>query len=309
MEPNEPSDAMLKDFFYYTKTERRGIILLVAIVILCLLGSFLICHIVRSSREDGDKNFNKEYEAFAHSIQVLNRKEYSKFHHTQFNQEVVLASFNPNTVDSLTFLRLGLPRWMVHNILKYRARGGKFRKPQDFRKIYGMTDERFALLLPYIDIPTVNRDTVRMAVTRDSVHLPKYPIKYASAIKLELNTVDTTELRKIPGVGSSIARMIVRYRQQLGGYYSVQQLEEIHLISSRLSKWFTINPVLIHRLNVNKAGLQRLNAHPYINFYQAKAIVEYRRKRGTIRNLNQLAFYEEFTSADFERMSYYIAFD
>lgn len=300
---------MLKDFFYYTKTERRGIILLIVIIILCLLGSFFSVYMTRDPRKDNDKNFDKDYEAFVRSIEVLNRKEYSKFHHSLFNQKVVLAPFNPNTVDSLTFLQLGLPRWMVHNILKYRAKGGRFRKPQDFRKIYGMTDDRFALLLPYIDIPTVARDTVRIAVMRDSTHLPKYPIKYTATIKLELNTVDTTELRKIPGVGSAIARMIVRYRQQLGGYYSVQQLEEIHLISSRLSKWFTVNPALIHRLNVNKVGLQRLNAHPYINFYQAKTIVEHRRKRGTIRNFNQLAFYEEFTSADFDRMSHYITFD
>lgn len=300
---------MLKDFFYYTKTERRGIILLIVIIVLCLLGSLLSIYITRVPQLDNDKNFNKDYEAFAHSIEVLNRKEYNKFHHSPFNQKIVLAPFNPNTVDSLTLLSLGLPRWMAHNILKYRAKGGRFHKPQDFRKIYGMTDERFALLLPYIDIPTVVRDTVRMTVMRDSTHQPKYPIKYTAAIKMELNTADTTELRKIPGVGSAIARMIVRYRQQLGGYYSVQQLEEIHLISSRLSKWFTVNPALIHRLNVNKAGLQRLNAHPYINFYQAKAIVEYRRKRGAIRNFNQLAFYEEFTSADFERMSHYITFD
>lgn len=300
---------MLRDFFYYTKTERRGIILLSVIIVLCLLGSWFLVYITKVPRQDKDKNFNKDYEVFVRSIEILNRKEYDKFHHLPFHQKIVLSSFNPNTVDSLTFLRLGLPRWMVHNILKYRAKGGQFRKPQDFRKIYGMTDERFALLLPYIDIPIIVRDTVRMTVMRDSVHLPKYPIKYTAAIKLELNVADTTELRKIPGVGSAIARMIVRYRQQLGGYYSVQQLEEIHLISSRLSKWFTVNPALIHRLNVNKAGLQRLNAHPYINFYQAKAILEYRRKRGAIKNFNQLALYEEFTLEDFERMRHYITFD
>ena len=299
---------MIKDFFYYTRTERIGILVLIVIVSLCTLFSIFF-ESNDTSQEKPDRNFEKEYQAFVRSIQILNRKEYYKYYHPPFESAIILASFAPNTDDSLTFMRLGLPKWMVHNIIKYRTKGGKFRKPEDFKKIYGMSLQRFNMLLPYIHIPTSKRDTIRLLASVDSTKRPQYPVKFTTPTKLELNTVDTTALKKIPGIGSGIARMIVRYRTQLGGFHHIKQLEEIHLISSRLVQWFTINPALIHKINVNKAGLSRLNAHPYINFYQAKVIIEHRRKRGALKSLNQLSLYEEFNPSDFERINPYITFD
>lgn len=301
---------MIKDFFYYTKAERQGIIILIIIIVVVCLGLSFFSNQSKEEEINNNKTFNKEYKDFIQSIEILNRKEYYKYYHPQFEREVVLSPFDPNTVDSISLLRFGLPRWMAHNILKYRAKGGKFRKPEDFKKIYGMSEERFALLLPYINIQQAKRDTVvKMMAVRDTTKKALYPIKFTAAVKLEINTVDTTELKKIPGIGSNIARMIVNYRNRLGGYHAIEQLEDIRLISSKLAKWFTINPALIQKLNVNKAGLNRLNAHPYIDFYQAKAIVEFRRKHGSIKNLQQLSLLEEFTSADFERMRHYITFD
>lgn len=301
---------MIKDFLYYTRSERRGIIILLLLIICSLFIPFVWHSLSRHDEERNlDKKFDSDYQTFIRSIEILNKQEYNRFAHPQFNQNIVLAPFDPNTADSLTFLQLGMPRWMAHNIIKYRRKGGKFRKPEDFRKIYGMTDERFAMLLPYIYILTSKRDTIRTIVRDTAYHHPIYPIKFTAAVKLELNSADTTELKRIPGIGSGIARTIVRYRNQLGGYYSIRQLEEIHLISSRLERWFTINPTLIHKINVNKVGINRLNAHPYINFYQAKVLIEYRRRHGSLRNFNQLSLFEEFSTADFERLNHYIIFD
>jgi DNA uptake protein ComE-like DNA-binding protein len=297
---------MWKDFLYYTKGERRGIIILMIVIVvgLCLIVFFPFSHEVRLKE---DSSFMKEYDAFIRSIEITNRKEYNKYYHQFQHREVILAPFDPNTADSLTFLRLGLPPWMAHNIIKYRKKGGKFRKPDDFRKIYGLSNEQFMMLCPYITIQEIKRDTVRLLAVRDTTH--RYPIKYKTIVKMELNSVDTTELRKIPGVGSGIAKMIVNYRQQLGGFYSVRQLDEIHLISANLSKWFTLNTALIKKIRINQVSLNRLNAHPYINFYQAKAIMEFRRKHGALRTLKQLSLYEEFSESDFERLSFYITFD
>jgi DNA uptake protein ComE-like DNA-binding protein len=306
---NEPVSTMIKDFFYYNKAERRGIIFLIVIVVVCLFIPLFV-HQPQEQRTNNSETFNREYRDFMQSVEITNKREYNKYYHSTFEREVILSSFDPNTADSLSLLKLGLPRWMAHNILKYRSKGGKFRKPEDFKRVYGMSEERFSLLLPYINIRQEKRDTVvRMMVPSDTTKKILYPKKFTTAVRIEINTADTAMLRRIPGVGSNIARMIVVYRNRLGGYHSIDQLEDIRLISSRLSKWFTINPTLIHRLNINKVGLSRLNAHPYINFYQAKAIIEYRRKHGAIKSFKQLSLLSEFSSADFERMKYYITFD
>ena len=126
--------------------------------------------------------------------------------------------FDPNTADSTTFLSLGLPSWMIKNILHYRHKQGKFRHPEDFQKIYGLTEEQYQILHPYIqiteDFSSKDKDTIRLltvqSIQRDTL------VKYLPGTVVSLNSADTTELKKIPGVGSNIARMIVNYRERLG---------------------------------------------------------------------------------------------
>ncbi len=120
---------------------------------------------------------------------------------------------------------------------------------------------------------------------------------------------DTAELKKIPGIGSGIARLIVGYRQRLGGFYQIEQLKDIHLDVRQLQTWFSIKPEDIRRINLNRSSVDRLRSHPYINFYQAKAIVEYRKKKGSLTSLKPFTLYEEFTEADLERINHYVCFE
>jgi DNA uptake protein ComE-like DNA-binding protein len=133
--------------------------------------------------------------------------------------------------------------------------------------------------------------------------------KYPEGTLVDVGIADTTELKKIPGIGSGIAKAIVAHRNRLGGFYSLEQLGEVEYITPDLMKWFKLEEVDIRKLNINQAGLDKLRAHPYLNFYQAKVIIEHRRKRGEIKSLSQLSLYEEFTGKDLERLSAYIAFD
>ena len=116
-------------------------------------------------------------------------------------------------------------------------------------------------------------------------------------------------MKKIPGIGSGIARMIAGYRQRLGGFYRIEQLAEINLDYEQLRPWFSIRADSIRRINLNKAGIERLRRHPYINFYQAKAFVEYRRKHGELRNLRIFTLHEDFTADDLERIGHYVCFE
>ena len=198
---------------------------------------------------------------------------------------------------------------MAKNILRYRSKGGKFRKAEDFKKVYGLTEEQYQTLSPYIYFTA--EDTIRKATSLLTLQqTPKDSIyKYPAGTVLNLNHADTTELKKIPGVGSGIARSIVNYRQRLGGFHRIEQLQEIHLDYRQLQAWFTVTPSEIRRINLNRVGIERLRNHPYINFYQAKALVEYRKKRGTLHNLKPFALYEEFTESDLERLSRYVCFE
>ena len=146
--------------------------------------------------------------------------------------------------------------------------------------------------------------------SRQTKNLNKLLIRILLHLQVEFsNRADTAELKKIPGIGSGIARLIVNYRQRLGGFYQIEQLQEIHLNYRQLQAWFTVTPSEIRRINLNRVGIERLRHHPYINFYQAKALVEYRKKKGALHSLKPFTLYEEFTESDLERLSPYVCFE
>lgn len=314
----------LRNLLYFTRKERRGILLL-CVLILLGAGGTQLCLYLRdeashpaTEERTGQARMQQEYADFLASVQEEEQPGQTRHRHPQEPDDSpgkparTPFPFDPNTADSLALCRLGLPGWMARNIVRYRERGGRFRRPEDFRKIYGLTDEQYQLLHPYIRI--ARRDTARAAVRRIYAPqagrdtLPRVD-KYPAGTVVDLNRADTTELMRIPGIGSGIARLIADYRQRLGGFYSLEQLRDIDLDPGPLRPWLRIDTTAIRRINLNRADVERLRRHPYFNFYQAKAIVERRRKHGPLRSLKVFAFYEEFTEADFERMRHYVSFE
>ena len=158
------------------------------------------------------------------------------------------------------------------------------------------------------DKPREPRDTVHSLLVDTFPRYEKIE-KYAPGTVVDLNKTDTTELKKIPGIGSAIARMIVTYRSQLGGFYDVGQLADINLDVNQLLSWFSVDEADITKIAVNKSSVDRLRHHPYINFYQAKALVEHRRKHGDLHSLKPFVLYDEFSESDLERINHYLTFD
>ena len=306
-----------KDFHFYHPSEKRAIVLLLTLILFTIGGTFWYerTHPPVFSPEDA-----AALQIFADSL----RQKDKSHHDTPLADGTVqhrLLPFDPNTADTLLLVQLGLRPFVVSNVLRYRAKGGVFRQASDFRKIYGLSDEEYDMLLPYIVIQRTDTHSPsnRLPIQRDTIRSTRENLmkestyekveKYEIGTVVDLNKADTTELKKIPGIGSAIARMIVNYRSQLGGFYEVDQLRDIHLDASQLQSWFSIDEADIHKLAVNKSSADHLRRHPYINFYQAKAIVEHRRKHGPLTSLQPFVLYEEFTTSDLERIAHYLSFD
>ncbi|MBO7437432.1 MAG: helix-hairpin-helix domain-containing protein [Bacteroidaceae bacterium] len=158
------------------------------------------------------------------------------------------------------------------------------------------------------------RDTVRRKwYVWDTVRVEVKSVRYAAKSRplepLDLNASDSTELVKLPGIGPATALKIIRYRERLGGYSDITQLAEIEGLPDSLMKWFIITDTIpLTKILVNRATLAELRRHPYIDFYQARAIVEFRNERGMIKGPEQLSFMEEFTAQDLIRLEPYLDF-
>ena len=301
-------------YFLLTTEQWLGVALLVVIVIgtLVMVKHFQPEKKVETSwTNDSTRAEFTEYQANQDSI----RKAEWKKKYPRDTIEIRMQMFDPNTADSTTLVHLGFKPWQAKNMLKYRAKGGKYRKAEDLKKLYGMTDSMYQALTPYIDIAKEKVDSlVRDSLGVDSVRvdsLPKWLEKKDTVLNLRI--ADTTELKMIRGIGSYRARQIVRYREQLGGFTHVEQMLEAkgmeNVDSDSLLTHFFIDSVKVERMNVNVVGVKRLSRHPYLRFEQAQAIYELRRKKLRLDSIQQLQQIDGLDSKTVEKIAPYLNFD
>ena len=295
----------LKEFFYLQKSDRK-----VLLTLLFLMAVALIVFWAVGGQYDRTES---EPDTLREAPQTFSSRKPHQRHSYYKTEERVVERFpfDPNTADSTQLLRLGLSPWQVRNIYKYRAKGGIYRKPEDFAKLYGLTVKQYKSLQPYIRISedyqpaaTLYNNT-REEYVRDTL---KYPVKLKASEHIILNLADTNQLKKVPGIGSGWARQIVAYRERLGGFYSTDQLLDIEGFPEDALPYLQIQNPQLRKLNVNKLTLNQLRQHPYIGFYRAKAIVDYRRLKGNLKSLNELSLHKNFTEKAIQRLKPYVEF-
>lgn len=165
----------------------------------------------------------------------------------------------------------------------------------------------------YVRTKVVYRDTAYQRGRRltDAEHdsvVAHYQPKIRRGEHIVLNTADTTALKTIPGIGPYFARKIVEYGERLGGYVSVDQLDEIENFPLEAKDYLTIVNPSPRKLNLNRLSLNDLKRHPYLNFYQARDITDYRRLHGPLRSLEDLRLSKDFPQETIDRLSPYVEF-
>lgn len=298
---------MIKEFFYFPKSDRRAMIFLLAVVVLSAVVVGIMdkggmsSQLARTDSLTADSSIRKA--AVRRGVQYI------------YNVETVrrkLSAFDPNTADSTLLLSLGLQPWQVRSIYRYRAKGGIYRQPSDFARLYGLTVKQYKELLPYIHISDEYKPAAEVYGRTDAVKSGRdtlrYPVKLRPGQYVTLDDADTASLRKVPGIGRYYASRIVRYRNDLGGYVSVAQLSEIEGIPEAALSYFRVTGGAVRKLNLNRLTLNELKHHPYINFYQARRIIDYRRLKGPLHSIDDLRLLKDFSQRDIERLRPYVEF-
>ena len=291
----------LSDLFYLNRHDRRILLVLLSVAVVAFGLMFLV-----------DENEGEPTSSSPSSTSKTSPAESTSHYYQQPSHRVERFAFDPNTADSTQLLRLGLQSWQVRNIYKYRAAGGIYRKKEDFAKLYGLTVKQYRELEPYIQISsdyqpasTLVKEKQHVVYERDTL---RYPVKIAEGEHIELNASDTSLYKKVPGVGSYYARKIAEYGRRLGGFVSANQLDEIENFPSDSKKYFSVSASAVHQMNVNRLSLNDLKRHPYINYYQAKAITDYRRLHGPLHSLNDLRLLPDFPAEAIKRLEPYVCF-
>jgi len=160
--------------------------------------------------------------------------------------------------------------------------------------------------------PTVSprrKEALKSSSYRNKGHSTKYP----KGTIVELNTADTTILKKVPGIGTVYANRIVKFRESLGGFYSVSQLKEVYGMDeekyNELRAWFKADTSTLRKVRINEASFDSLLYHPYIDYSQARIILKLRRQKGKLSDWESLHLLEEFAKEDKMRLTPYLSFE
>lgn len=290
------------DLFYLNRHDRRILLVLLTVAAVAFGLMFFV---------GGDEELVTS--SGTSSTSKTSPTKSSSYYYQQPTRRLERFAFDPNTADSTQLLRLGLQPWQVRNIYKYRSAGGIYRKKEDFARLYGLTVKQYRELEPYIHISAdylpastlIKEERRTERYERDTL---RYPVKIAEGEHIDLNAADTSLYKKVPGVGSYYSRKIAEYGRRLGGFVSADQLDEIENFPSEAKKYFSVNASDVHQLNVNRLSLNELKRHPYINYYQAKAITDYRRLHGPLHSLDDLRLLPDFPVEAIKRLEPYVCY-
>ena len=305
--------------FGFSQREVNGFLVLIGIMVLLTAAPLLFKWVTKS--EIGVVDNATDRQLLDSLVAQLETKQPEKTGRRQvYQMPVAMQPFNPNHLSEAQWQELGMPKYMAQRILNYRNKVGDFTYKAELGKIYGLPDSVFQQLYPYIQLPETKPDRYsrsqgiaanpRSAPNPNWANNPRPRERFILA-PFNINTADTTALKQIRGIGSKLSARIVKYRDGLGGFHSMAQVQEVYglppaTVDSLHKYTFVPKSVTIRQLSLNQANADELKAHPYISSNVARAIVAYREQHGAYRQVEEVRQIKIVTAELFEKISPYL---
>lgn len=202
--------------------------------------------------------------------------------------------FDPNYLSARKMFGLHFPETWVDRILQYKREHGYIENEEDFRSMCAEDTAMYNRLRPHLRF---RHEPRRRAVPSPVVETT------------DLNRAQMNDLKSIRGIGDVLAGRILKFRVALGGFHSEHQLYEVYgldsLVVSRLRDKFEVRGE-IGRININKASVSQLHAHPYISHHMAKTLVKYRENYGAFSDVKELHQLYSWKSEQIEKVRPYL---
>lgn len=273
-----------KSFFTLSKSIQRGILFSIFLIIILIIINLLLPYMVKNTYTDFSEfkseieEFRKSQQTIADSIRIEQLQNRGELDEVLAKQKLKPFPFNPNMLPEEAWAELGLSEKQIQTIKNYEAKGGKFRKKEDLKKMYCISEAEYNILESFIRIPSEFKSKPSPSKSKPI----KKKIRY---LTLEINSADSSALVNSLNIAPWIAKRVVNYRNILGGFSKAQQLKEVYgfdaTFYNKIEKYITLDTSLIIKININTSSFKEILRHPYISYDITKEIVNQRKKEGT----------------------------
>lgn len=220
------------------------------------------------------------------------------------NREIITPaeSFTIDTVSEEYLMRWGLSRLQAQVLINYRDRAGGIHNEEKLRSCY------------VLDSGVADRMIEYIVFTNPAESLPseQLPRKEEKSDRVEINRADSAALVSVDGIGAKSAGVILRYRELLGGFYSLEQLRELKIITEsnfeRILQEISCDSCEIRKIDINFAGLKNLAEHPYISDRALRRIVKLRQLKGGWSRIEEMIDDKIFSEEEAKRLVPYLRF-
>jgi DNA uptake protein ComE-like DNA-binding protein len=227
--------VQIKNYFVFSKTESRGIFILLSILFLLIIINFLLPWLITSDNIDFSE-FEKEIEQLkegkSSNVVAIDKESAKLDENINYPERLKPFMFDPNGLPSEDWKKLGLEDWQIKVIKNYEAKGGVFRDKDDLAGIYSISEEEFRILEPFISI-------------KGNWNEPGEKIDTPLEIKpseFDPNTLGREKWLEM-GLKENVVTAILNYREKGGKFNVKQDLKKIYTLSEK--EYLALEPFIM----------------------------------------------------------------
>lgn len=239
-----------KMYFIFSQKEQKGMMVLGSILLFSMILSWLLPNRTR---------------------EVASEAGTSAYYFKPFD-------FDPNTIDSVNALKLGIPLKQVNTLLYYRKKGGHFYRKEQFANLYGISPLLVDKLMPYIKIVGGAFVKNRNAYWNSYKGAPK------ETWVIDINLADEKEWVQKTGLSKSVISRILNYKNYLGAFEHIGQIKKVYGISDEdyqfIKPHLSLSTVHSILLNANTMNFKKWETLGLFSHKEIGEIIQRRKQNG-----------------------------
>lgn len=291
----------LNKYFRFTNQQRTGLFLLFVIIIVLQLVYFFV------DFSQPEKNFPEEREWLSLQTEIDEAKQ------EKFNERQKVYTFNPNFISDYKGYKLGMSVQEIDRLLAFRKENKYVNSAEEFQKVTQISDSLLKVISPLFKFPDWTKQKKNDFKTEKNEYVQKTFSAKPKIVITDINLAAQEDLIKIYGIGEALSARILKQKEILGGFVSMEQLEDVWGLSPEVivelnSHFKAVIPSNFKRIAINDASLKELSQFPYFKYSLAKQIITYRSMNGNFNNIEDLSKIKGFPVEKAKIISLYLEF-